>query len=169
MPCYRCGLEMYKILGKLTVVGPCDIQNRNSNKKKQEKKQRIKCTRHTTPFLTNTHTQERKTSKNRRKFLAYRQTGIHYKNACVNVTTARQSKKNKQSNVHAHFSFQLPLHVLFSVHWLERTRHHPASVMISSHSVSLHDFIFNKTSCASYATEYFVCPHQLRFHNSLSN
>jgi len=58
------------------------------------------------------------------------------------------------------------LHALFHVHWLERTKHHPASVtIISSHSVSLHDFMLNKTS---YATEYFVCPHQLRFHNSLS-
>ena len=125
-----------------------------------------------TPHYTISHThtpQEWKTSKNRRKFLACRQTGIHYENACVNVTTARQSKKNKQSNVHAYFPFQLPLHVLYSVHELERTWHHPASVMIYSHSVSLHDFILNKTSCASYATEYFVCPHQLRFHNSLSN
>ena len=86
------------------------------------------------------------------------------------ASTSRHSpsvKKNKQSNVHAYFPFQLPLHVLFSVHWLERTRHHPASVMISSHSVSLHDFILNKTSYASYATEYFVCPHQLRFRNSV--
>jgi len=47
--------------------------------------------------------------------------------------TTQSVKKNKQSNV----PFLLPLHVLFSVHWPERTRHHPASVMISSHSVSL--------------------------------
>ena len=39
---------MYQILGKMTVMGPCDIHNSNSNKK------RIKCIRHTTPFLTNT-------------------------------------------------------------------------------------------------------------------
>ena len=66
--------------------------------------------------------------------------------------------------------FPLSCFTHFHVHWLERTQHHPASVMmISSHSVSLHHFILNKTSYASYATEHFVCPHQLRFHNSLSN
>ena len=35
---YRCGLEMYKSLGKMTVMGLCDIQNRNSNKKQEKNK-----------------------------------------------------------------------------------------------------------------------------------
>ena len=129
----------------------------------------MKCIRHTTPFLTNTHTaQEWKTSKNRRKL--YRQTLVYITR--TPASTSRHSpsvKKNKQSNIHAYFPFLLPLHVHFSVHWLQRTRHHRASVKISSHSVSIHDFILNKTSYTSYSTEYFVCPHQLRFHNSLSN
>ena len=83
--------------------------------------------------------------------------------------TARQSRKtNSQTSTHSSSPSCFHFTYFFSVHWLERTRHHPASV-ISSHSVSLHDFVLNKTSYASYATEYFDCPHQLRFRNSLSN
>ena len=144
-------------------MGPCDTQNSNSNKK-QEKKQRIKCIRHTTPFLTNTHTHP-KSGKRVKTDENSSPAGRLVYITRTPASTSRHSpsvEKNKQSNVHAYFPFQLPLHVLFSVHWLERTRHHPASVMIFSHSVSLHDFILNKTSYASYATEYFVCPHQLR-------
>ena len=95
--------------------------------------------------------------------------GIHYENARVNVST--QPISREKHTVERPRILPLPASTsrTFNVHWLERTPHHPASVMISSHSVSLHEIILNKTSYASYATEYFVCPHQLRFHNSLSN
>ena len=124
---------------------------------------------HHTISHTHTHTpQEKKTSKNRRKFLACRQTLVYITRTPASTSRHTPSvEKNMQSYVDAYFPFLLPLHVLFSIHWLERTRHHPASVMmISSHSASLHHFILNKTS---YATKYFVCPHQLRFYNSQSN
>jgi len=118
--------------------------------------------------ISHKHTpQELKTSKNRRKFLDCGQTLVYITRTPASTSRHKPSvEKNKQSNVHAYFPFLLPVHVLFSVHWLERTRHHPASVMISSHSLLLHDFTLNKTS---YAAEYFVCPHQLRFRNSLWN
>ena len=128
-------------------------------------------TPHHTISHKHTHTpQHWKTSKNRRKILACRQTLVYIMRTPASTSRHGPSvEKNKQSNVHAYFPFLLPLHILFSVHWQERTRHHPASLMISSHSVSLHRFVLNKTSCASYVTEYFDCPHQLRFRNSLSN
>ena len=146
-------------------MGLCDIQNRNSNKKTRKKNKKTKCIRHTTPFLTDTRKSGKQVKIDKNSSPAGRLWYTLRKRPRQRHDSP-SAEKNKQSNVHAYFPFLLPLHVLFSVHWLERTRHHPVSVMISSHSVSLHDFILNKTS---YATEYFVCPHQLRFHNSLSN
>ena len=81
---YWCGQEMYKILGKLS--WDCDIQNNNSNKKNKKKTKNKMYTPHHTISQTQTP-QDWKTSKNRRKFLACMQTGIHYENARVNVTT----------------------------------------------------------------------------------
>ena len=47
-------------------------------------------------------------------------------------------ENNYQSNVHAYFTFLLPLDILF--HALT-DMHHPASAMTCSYSVSLHNFI----------------------------
>ena len=139
MLAYRCGLEIYKILGKMTVMGLSDIKNSNSNKNKKKTKNKMYTPHHTISHK-HTHTpQEWKTSKNRRKFIANRQTLVYITR--TPASTSRRSpsvEKNTQSNVHAYFPFLHPFHVLFNVHWLERTRHHPAGVTIPSHSVSLH-------------------------------
>jgi len=53
---YRCGLQMYKILGKTTVMGLCDIHNSNSNKKNKKKTKNKMYTPHHTISHTHTHT-----------------------------------------------------------------------------------------------------------------
>jgi len=149
-------------------MGLCDIQDRSSNKKnKRKKKQKNKTyTPHHT--ISHKHTlpksrKQVKTDENSSPAGRLRYTWREHPRQ--RHDTARQSRKtsSRTSSHPSPYCFHFTYFVAYT-DW--RTRHHPASVMISSHSVSLHDFILNKTS---YATEYFVCPHQLRFHNSLSN
>ena len=113
---------------KTTVMGLCDIHNRNSNKK-NKKKQRIKCIRHTTPFLTNTHThpkdrKEVKTDENSSPAYRLRYTGERPGQRRHSSSV----EKNTHSNVHAYFP--PPASTSYtSQHTLAgENTHHPASV-----------------------------------------
>jgi len=121
---YRCGLEMYKILGKTTVMGLCDIHNSNSNKKNKKKTKNKMYTPHHTISHKHTHTpQGWKRSKNRRKFLACMQTVVYITRTPGSTSTQLVSReKHALERPRILPPFLLPLHILRSVHWLERTR-----------------------------------------------
>ena len=95
--------------------------------------------------------------------IGIRQTLVYITKPLASTSSHSPSVENNyHSNVHAYFTFLLPLDVLFHVHWLKKTR------TIQSVWWPLH-FTTSHVNVTSYTAEYFVIPHQLRFPNSLSN
>jgi len=142
---------MYKILGKLTAMGPCAIQNRNSNKKTRKKTKNKMYTPHHTISHKHAHLKSGKQVKTDENFSPAGRLWLHYENARVNVTTQPASREKQALERPRILSLPASTSRTFQRTLAGENTHHPASVMISSHSVSLHDFILNKTSYASYA------------------